>query len=159
MGTRRRTTEFRKGDVYRATRDGEITPHIWVVMQDCLHADRHCTRAFNLTGSEAPEGQHMIDVSHFTFPDGLFKYKKRYTYARINEKDCLTKGNNLEYLGDIEDLCPGLMEEVCKQTYACDVALDLDDLCDCNYQIIDKKVDLGQMIEPECDCNQKVYFV
>lgn len=159
MNKRRRTTEFRKGDVYRATRDGETTSHIWVIMQDCLHADTHCTRAFNLTGSEAPAGEHMIDVSHFTFPANFFRYKKKYTFARVNEKDCLTKGNDLEYLGDIADLVPGLMDEVCKQTFACDVKIDLNDLCDCNYKITELKVVLNQIPEPECDCNEKVYFV
>lgn len=158
MGNRRRNNEFKKGDVYTALRPGEIIPHVWVIMQDCKNANTFCTREFNLTGSPAPEGEHMIDVSHYAFPADWFKYRKLKTYARINQKDCLTKGNTLTYLGAIEDSCPGLMEDICKQTYACVVAADLEDLCDCDYNIIDKKIELHQIQFPDCDCNNTVYF-
>lgn len=159
MGKRLRISEFRKGDVYSACRDGEATSHIWIIMQDCMEGDKHCTRAFNLTGSESREArQHMEDVSHHKFPADYFKHKKKYTYARINVDDCLKKGNTLKHLGNIQESCPGLMEEICQATYACEVAVDLEEICDCDYQIMDKKIELNQIEPPSCDCVNQVYF-
>jgi hypothetical protein len=157
---RKRTNEFRKGDVYRALRDNEIISHVWIIMQDCMDGHGYCTRAFNLTGSNTNrQGVHMINVSHHNFPSDWFRKKKKYTYARINKKDCLKKGNTLEYLGNIEESCPGFMNEVCQETYACEIATDLKEICDCNYQIINKKIELKQIEVPVCECNSMVYFI
>lgn len=155
---RKRTTELRTGDIVRAQRPWDSQEHVWIIFETSISADKECVRAFNLTGSPAPEGEKMIEIAKKDIPDNFFPIKKPRTFARINDGDCLLLEDVTEHLGVAKTVCPGILDEVCQQTYSCDVSSELHKLCDCEYGIIERKVELNQIVPPPCDCDRAVYF-
>lgn len=148
--------KFKKGDVIKSALLGVPKKHVCIILED-EGAENHvkCISVCNLTGSVVPNDEYSIDVSQYEFPESWFDKKKHQTWLRCNEVDCVYKHDieNCNKVGNILELFPDLWSEVCRTAYNCPISKKLENICDCDYELIEKQIEFG-LLEPEdCGCN------
>ena len=155
MGTRPRikSRKLKKGDVVRALDAGVKLEHIYFILED-QREDNHvqCFSVCNLTGSKIPKGEHSFELSKYDLPDSWFKTKKPQTWLRCKDVECIHKLQITEELGNIITSHPKLWNDVCRAFYSCQISEKFKDACDCEFKIIEKKINLGLAVEEDCGC-------
>lgn len=148
--------KFKRGDIVKVRIAGfSSTPHICIILDDYIEGGHvPCLPVCNFTGTH--KGENLIDVSEFNLPNDWFESIKPNTWIRCNETACIYETNVLKHCGNIKDDYPKLWEKVCNASYSCTHSARLQNVCDCDFQIMDKKIALNLIQPPACNCEQSI---
>lgn len=155
MRPRIKKLNFKKGDVVKSALLGVPKKHICIILED-ERSENHvkCISVCNLTSKPVPDGEYGIDVSKYKFPADWFEEKQPETWLRCNDVDCIYKHeiSELQIVGNLLELYPELWSDVCLAVYNCPISEKLQNICDCDNDIIEKQIRHG-IIDPEdCGC-------
>jgi|GEM_PF-1899737 len=146
--------KLKKGDIVKAELAGVPLKHICIILEDNpTNGHIKCIPVCNITGSKPDSDDYFIDLSKYDLPEKWFDKKKTNSWLRCNEIDCLYKHSLSEedVVGNILESFPELWSEVCEMVFNCPISARLEVACDCEFDIIKKKISLGKR-EANSDC-------
>ncbi|TRW97176.1 hypothetical protein [Flavobacterium gawalongense] len=155
MGNRKRIKpkKLRKGDVVRAIDAGVKWEHIYFILEDQTEGNHvQCFSVCNLTGSKIPKGEHAFELSEYDLPEVWFKTKKPQTWLRCKDIECIRKLQIIEELGNIIESHPKLWSDICRAFHSCRISEKFKNACDCEYEIIQREINLELYKEEDCEC-------
>jgi hypothetical protein len=148
-----KSKKLQKGDVVRASESGIKGDHIYFILEDEAEGNHvQCLPVCNLTGSIISEGEHSFDLSQYNLPEAWFKTKKPKTWLRCKDVACIYKLQVIEEFGNIIESQPKLWSDVCRAFYNCPISEKFKNVCDCEFEIIDREISLGLSDAEDCGC-------
>jgi uncharacterized protein YifN (PemK superfamily) len=155
---RKRISEnkFKTGDLFKADLPGTKIKHICIILEDePMNGHIKCLPVCNFTSKSGSIDDYSIDISHYNLPEEWFDNKQPESWIRCNALSCvfMTNFSKNDRLGNLEESFPELWKEVCNAVFNCPISDRLQNLCDCEYEEISHKIDMGLIAQPDCGCN------
>lgn len=150
-----KSIDFKKGDIVKSRLRGVPKKHICIILEDePVNGHIKCISVCNLTSAPVPLGEYGIDISHYNLPEEWFDEKKPTTWLRCNEVDCIysCEIEDSPILGNIVVEFPKLWTEVCSLVHNCPISYRLKSVCECDFEILDKQIELGLTEPNDCGC-------